>query len=137
MPSENEKASGVYVSPVLDHFFYPRNVGEIDNADGVGTVGDAGCGDVFKVSIKVEHGVLIDVKYKVQGCPSAVAACSMMSVLVTGRTVDDAYQLDDVDVMVALGGLPESKQHCSNYAASALREAIDDYVFRKPARERR
>lgn len=126
----------LYVDPVLEHFFYPRNVGEIDDPDGVGSVGSPECGDYFKVWIRVEGDLLVGIKYKVLGCPAAVAACSMMSELATGKTVNEAYELHDLDIMRALGGLPESKQHCSNYAASALREAIDDFVFRKPARER-
>jgi nitrogen fixation NifU-like protein len=123
-------------SLVLEHFFYPRNVGEIDDPDGVGTVGDPECGDFFRVWIRVEGDVLAEVKYKVFGCPAAVATCSMMSELATGKSVDEAYELDDLDIMLALGGLPESKQHCSNHAASALHKAIDDFVFRKPAGER-
>jgi nitrogen fixation protein NifU and related proteins len=126
----------LYVDPVLDHFSHPRNVGEIDDPDGVGTVGDPECGDFFKVYIRVAGELLAEIKYKVFGCPAAVATCSMMSELATGMSVDEAYQLDDLDIMIALGGLPESKQHCSNHAASALHGAIDDFVFRKPARER-
>jgi nitrogen fixation NifU-like protein len=136
MDSDEPKRSRLYVDPVLEHFFYPRNVGEIEDPDGVGSLGDPGCGDYFKVWIRVEGDILTQVKYKVQGCPSAIAACSMMSVLATGKTVDDAYELEDLDIVRALGGLPEAKQHCSNHAASALREAIDDYVFRKPASRR-
>jgi nitrogen fixation NifU-like protein len=113
-----------------EHFFRPRNVGEIADPDGVGTVGDPECGDVFKVFIRVKDGVLVEVRYQVFGCPAAVATCSMMSELATGMTVDDAYQLDDVDIMNALGGLPEPKQHCSNHAATALHEAINDFVLR-------
>lgn len=119
------------MAPVLDHFFNPRNVGEIEDPDGVGVVGDPGCGDQFKVWIKIEDGVLAQVKYKVFGCPAAVAACSMMSELATGKTLEEAYGLDDLDILVALGGLPESKEHCSNHAATALHKAINDYVFRR------
>ncbi len=92
-------------------------------------VGDPACGDCFKVWIRVDDDRLAQVTHKVLGCPTAIACCSMMSELATGLSVDAAYQLDDVDIMVALGGLPEAKQHCSNHAAAALREAIDDYVF--------
>jgi nitrogen fixation protein NifU and related proteins len=122
-------------SLVVEHFLNPRNVGEIANADGVGSVGDPECGDYFKVWIRVEGDRLAEVKYKVFGCPAAIATCSMMSELATGRTVDEAYQLDDLDIMKALGGLPEPKQHCSNHAAAALRRAIDDFVFGTMARE--
>lgn len=113
-----------------EHFANPRNVGEIPSPDGVGLVGDPECGDYFKVAIRVEGEVLAEVRYKVFGCPAAIATCSMMSELATGMTVDEAYELDDIDIMSALGGLPEPKQHCSNHAASALHEAIDDFVFR-------
>ncbi|MBN1321264.1 MAG: iron-sulfur cluster assembly scaffold protein [Thermoleophilia bacterium] len=114
---------------VLEHFLHPRNVGEIEDADGIGMVGDPACGDCFKVWIRVEGDCLAQVTHKVLGCPTAIATCSVMSELVTGLTVDEAYELDDVDIMAALGGLPEPKQHCSNHAAAALHEAIDDYVF--------
>ncbi len=136
MDGEEPGRARLYLDPVLEHFLRPRNVGEIADADGVGVVGDPECGDYFKVWIRVEGDVLAEVKYKVLGCPAAIATCSMMSELATGRSVDEAYELDDLDIMHALGGLPESKQHCSNHAASALHEAIDDFVFRKPARQR-
>ncbi|NLV72466.1 MAG: iron-sulfur cluster assembly scaffold protein [Actinobacteria bacterium] len=126
----------VYVAPVLEHFLNPRNVGEITDADGVGVLGDPACGDHFKVWIRVQDGILAEVKYKVFGCPAAVATCSMMSELATGKTVDEAYELDDLDILVALGGLPEAKEHCSNHAATALHKAIEDYVFRKTNEER-
>lgn len=135
MDTESPRRSGVILDPVLEHFLRPRNVGEIEDADGVGTIGDPECGDFFKVWIRVEGEVLAEVKYKVFGCPSAVACCSMMSELAMGKTVDDAYELTDVDVMHALGGLPEPKQHCSNHAATALHQAIEDFVFRKTGNE--
>jgi nitrogen fixation protein NifU and related proteins len=131
-PADRPKGSGVYVSPVLDHFLNPRNVGEIEDADGVGAVGDPNCGDYFKVWIRVEGAQLAEVKYKVLGCPPAIACCSMMSEMATGKTVDEAYELDDIDIVFRLGGLPESKQHCSAHAAAALHNAIDDFVFRGP-----
>lgn len=131
--TQQPRPSGVHVDPVLEHFLNPRNVGEIVDPDGVGSVGDPECGDHFKVWIRVEDDVIADIKYKVFGCPTAVATCSMMSVLAIGMKVDEAYELDDLDIMHALGGLPEAKQHCSNHAASALHEAIHDFVFRKPA----
>jgi nitrogen fixation protein NifU and related proteins len=136
MHTEEPKRPGLYVAPVLDHFFYPRNVGDIENPDGVGTVGDPECGDYFKVWIRVEGEVLAEVKCKVLGCPAAVATCSMMSELATGKTVDEAYELDDLDIMYVLGGLPEPKQHCSNHAAAALHKAIDDFVLGTAGKER-
>lgn len=115
---------------MLDHFLNPRNVGEIEDADGVGAVGDPECGDHFKVWIRVKDDMLAEVKYKVFGCHAAIATCSMMSELATGKTVDEAYQLDDLDIIKALGDLPEAKQHCSHHAADALHKAIDDFIFR-------
>lgn len=124
---------GVYLHPVLDHFAHPRNVGEIQNADGVGAIGDPECGDYFKVWIRVDEERIVEVKYKVFGCPPAIACCSMMSELATGRTVDEAYELDDADIVRHLGGLPEAKQHCSAHAASALHRAIEDWIIKRHA----
>lgn len=117
-------------SLVTDHFLNPRNVGEIENADGVGVVGDPHCGDYFKVWIRVEGEAIAEVKYKVFGCHAAIATCSMMSEMATGKTVDEAYRLEDLDITKALGDLPEPKQHCSHHAATALHKAIDDFIFR-------
>jgi nitrogen fixation NifU-like protein len=121
---------------MLEHFLAPRNVGEIEGADGIGSVGDVECGDYFKVWIRVEGEVLSEVKYKVFGCPAAIATCSVMSELATGLPVEQAYALDDLDIMKALGGLPEPKQHCSNHAVAALHRAIDDFVFGGQARDK-
>jgi nitrogen fixation NifU-like protein len=104
-------------------------VGEIDAADGVGSVGDPECGDFFRVWIRVDGDILAEVKYKVFGCPTAIACCSMMSELAVGMTLEMAYCLDDADIMHALGGLPDAKRHCSNHAAAALHEAIDAFVL--------
>ena len=135
MEKEGPRRARIYVDPVLEHFFHPHNVGEIEDPDGVGAVGDPECGDYFKVWIRADGVLLGEVKYKVQGCPTAIATCSMMSELATGMTIDEAYELDDIDIMRALGGLPEAKQHCSNHAAAALHAAIDHYVFRDGGRE--
>ena len=110
----------------------PRNIGEIPGADGIGTIGSEECGDMICVWIKVANQHLVDVKYKVFGCPAAIASCSMMTELAMGKHVDDAYELTDDQVAEALGGLPEHKYHCSNLAASALHKAIMDYVFKSP-----
>jgi nitrogen fixation protein NifU and related proteins len=134
MDSGAPRAPRLYEDLVCEHFLHPRNVGENIDADGVGALGDPQCGDYFKVWIRVEGELLSEVKYKVRGCPAAVATCSMMSELAAGKTVGEAYELDDVDIMHALGGLPEHKQHCSNHAAAALREAMDDFVFRNTSR---
>ena len=112
----------------------PRNVGEISDADGVGTIGDEECGDMVKVWIKVTNAHLADVKYKVFGCPAAIAVCSMMTELAMGKHVDDAYEITDAQVAKALGGLPEQKYHCSNLAASALQKAIMNYVLKRPCK---
>jgi nitrogen fixation protein NifU and related proteins len=122
----------IYSDKALDHFMNPRNVGEIPNADGVGTIGSEECGDMVRVWIKVSNSHLADIKYKVFGCPAAIAVCSMMSELAMGKHVDDAYKLTDAEVAEALGGLPDQKYHCSNLAASALHKAIMNYVFKSP-----
>jgi nitrogen fixation protein NifU and related proteins len=130
IPDRGTEPPRLYLDPVLEHFLRPRNVGEIEEPDGVGTLGDPGCGDVFKVWIKVQGERIVEVRYKVAGCPAAIATCSMMSELATGMTVDEAYQLDDADITQALGGLPEVKEHCSGHAAEALHAAIEDYMLR-------
>ena len=120
-----------YTDKVLEHFMNPRNTGEIPDADGVGTIGSQECGDMIRVWIKVsddEH--LSDIKYKVFGCPAAIACCSMMTELAIGKHLDDAGELTDEQVADALGGLPAYKYHCSNLAASALHEAIMSYVLK-------
>jgi len=117
-----------YTKIVIEHFSNPRNVGEIYDADGVATIGSEECGDMIKVWIKVANEYLVDVKYKVFGCPAAIAACSMMTELAIGKHLDQAWELTDDHVAEALGGLPESKYHCSNLAASALHQAIMSYI---------
>ncbi|MBN1456287.1 MAG: iron-sulfur cluster assembly scaffold protein [Sedimentisphaerales bacterium] len=119
-----------YNDKVVEHFMNPRNIGEIVNADGVGTIGSEDCGDMIQVWIKVDKDHLADIKYKVFGCPAAIAACSMMTELAKGKHLDDAYDLTDEQVAEALGGLPEHKYHCSNLAASALHEAITNYAVK-------
>ena len=121
-----------YTEKVIEHFSNPQNVGEIPDADGVGAIGSEECGDMVKVWIKVANEHLIDIKYKVFGCPAAIAVCSMMTELAIGKHVDEAYGLTDDQVAEALGGLPAQKHHCSNLAASALHEAIMNYVFKSP-----
>ena len=124
----------LYTDKAIDHFMNPRNVGEICNADGVGTIGSEECGDMVKVWIKVDDLHLVDIKYKVFGCPAAIAVCSMMTELAMGMHVDDAYEITDAQVAQALGGLPDQKYHCSNLAASALHKAILSYVLKKPTK---
>jgi len=121
----------IYTEKAMEHFKNPRNVGEIADADGVGQIGDEECGDMVKVWIKVDGVHLSDIKYKVFGCPAAIAVCSMMSQMAVGMHVDDAYEITDSQVAEALGGLPDQKYHCSNLGATALQKAILSYVLKK------
>ena len=116
-----------YTEAVYDHALNPRNVGFIEEHDGLGTCGDPHCGDVVVMTIRVRDGRVAEVRFQVQGCGAAIATCSITTELVTGKTVEEAAQLTDEDVARALGGLPEPKLHCSNMAASALHHALEDY----------
>jgi nitrogen fixation NifU-like protein len=117
----------MYSDKVIDHFQNPRNVGEIENADGVGQVGNPKCGDIMKVFIKVENNLITDIKFKTFGCASAIASSSMATELVKGKTLDEAWKLTNVAVAEALDGLPPVKMHCSVLAEEAIHEAINDY----------
>ncbi len=117
----------MYTEKVMDHFTSPRNVGEIDNADGVGLVGNPVCGDVMKLFIKVEDGKIADVKFKTFGCGAAIATSSMVTEMVKGKTLEEALTISNQAVAEALDGLPPNKMHCSNLAADALHKAIEDY----------
>ena len=116
-----------YTKMVKDHFFNPRNVGEIKDADGVGTVGNPTCGDVMTIYIKVKDEIIIDIKFKTFGCAAAVATSSILTEMAKGKMLDEALEITRDDVANELGGLPAIKLHCSNLAADALREAIKDY----------
>ncbi|MDR2646641.1 MAG: Fe-S cluster assembly scaffold protein NifU [Oscillospiraceae bacterium] len=116
-----------YSDKVMDHFINPRNVGEIENPDGVGEVGNAKCGDIMKVYLRVEDGILIDVKFKTFGCASAIATSSMATELIKGKPVADALELTNRAVVEALDGLPAVKMHCSVLAEEAVRSAIKNY----------
>ena len=116
-----------YTEMVKDHFFNPRNVGEIRDADGVGTVGNPTCGDVMTIYIKVKDEIIIDIKFKTFGCAAAVATSSILTEMAKGKMLNDALKITRDDVANELGGLPAIKLHCSNLAADALREAIKDY----------
>jgi len=116
-----------YTEIVKDHFFNPRNVGEIKDADGVGTVGNPTCGDVMTIYIKVKDEIIIDIKFKTFGCAAAIATSSILTEIAKGKMLDDALKITRDDVANELGGLPAIKLHCSNLAADALREAIKDY----------
>lgn len=118
----------MYTEKVLDHFLNPRNVGEIPNADGVGTIGDPSCGDYLRVYIKVKDGRLVDVKFKLFGCPAAIGTSSITTELAMGKTLKEAWGITEDDVIKALGGLPDEKIHCSVLGPAALRLAILDYA---------
>ncbi len=117
----------MYSEKVMDHFSNPRNVGEIENASGTGMVGNPACGDIMKLTIKIEEGVITDVKFKTFGCGAAIATSSMVTELVKGKGLDEAEQISNQSVADALDGLPPVKMHCSNLAADALHAAIEDY----------
>ena len=117
----------MYSEKVMDHFENPRNVGEIENASGTGTVGNAKCGDIMKMDIQVEDGVITDVKFKTFGCCAAVATSSMATEMVKGKTVEDALQLTNQSVAEALDGLPPAKMHCSLLAEEAIQAAVKNY----------
>ena len=117
----------MYSEKVMDHFANPRNVGEIENASGSGTVGNAKCGDIMKMDIKVENGVIVDVKFKTFGCGAAIATSSMATEMVKGKTIEEALKLTNKAVAEALDGLPPVKMHCSLLAEQAIHAAIEDY----------
>ena len=116
-----------YSEKVMDHFMSPRNVGEIEGADGVGTVGNAKCGDIMKIYLKIEDGVIVDCKFKTFGCGAAIATSSMATELIKGHTVAEALSLTNSVVVEALEGLPPVKVHCSVLAEEAVKNAIADY----------
>ena len=118
----------MYSEKVMDHFSNPRNVGEIEHASGVGTVGNAKCGDIMRIFLKVEDGVIQDVKFKTFGCGAAVATSSMATELVLGKTIQEALQVTNQAVMEALDGLPPVKVHCSLLAEQAIHAALWDYA---------
>jgi nitrogen fixation NifU-like protein len=117
----------MYSDKVMDHFKNPRNVGEIEDADGVGTVGNPKCGDIMKIYLKVDGNTIKDVRFKTFGCGAAVASSSMATELVKGKTLDEAWGLTNKAVIEALEGLPPAKIHCSVLAEEAIHEAINDY----------
>jgi len=119
-----------YSEKVMDHFINPRNVGEIENPDGVGEVGNAQCGDIMKVYLNVENDVIVDVKFKTFGCASAIATSSMATELIKGKPVSEALALTNKAVVEALDGLPPVKMHCSVLAEEAVKSAIKDYYDR-------
>ena len=122
----------MYSEKVMDHFSNPRNVGEIPDASGSGTVGNAKCGDIMKMDIKVENGIIVDVKFKTFGCGAAIATSSMATEMVKGKTIEEALTLTNKAVAEALDGLPPVKMHCSVLAEEAIHAAIKDYREKHP-----
>ena len=118
----------MYTDKVLEHFGSPRNMGEIENADGVGMVGNPACGDVMQITIKVEDGRIADVKFKTLGCAAAIATSSITTEMAKGKTLEEAMLISRKQVADELGGLPPNKMHCSNLAAKGLHVAIKEYL---------
>ena len=123
----------MYSAKVMDHFSNPRNVGDMPDADGVGTEGNPTCGDVMQIFIKVKDGKIVDAKFKTFGCGAAIAVSSMITELVKGKTLEEALAISKETVANELGGLPAQKMHCSNLASDGLRKAIEDYHAKHPA----
>ncbi|MDA8215159.1 MAG: Fe-S cluster assembly scaffold protein NifU [Nitrospiraceae bacterium] len=121
----------MYSEKVMDHFMNPRNVGEINDADGVGMEGNPTCGDAMQLFIKVENDVIVDAKFRTFGCGAAIAVSSMITEMIKGKTLDEALSISKEAVAHELGGLPPQKMHCSNLGADALRKAIEDYRSKK------
>ncbi len=119
-----------YSSKVMDHFRNPRNVGEMENPDGVGHVGNPVCGDIMELYIKVKDGIITDAKFKTFGCGAAIATSSISTELIKGKKLEDALKLTNAAVAEALGGLPKVKMHCSVLAEQALKKAIDNYLVK-------
>jgi nitrogen fixation NifU-like protein len=124
----------LYSEKVMDHFRNPRNVGVIEDADGVGEVGNAKCGDIMKMYLKIKDGVIVDVKFNTFGCGSAIASSSMATEMIKGKRLDEALQLTNKAVAEALDGLPAYKMHCSVLAEEAIKAAIDDYYAKQKAK---
>ena len=120
-----------YSEKVMDHFANPRNVGEIENAGGIGEVGNSKCGDIMKMYIKVDNDIITDVKFKTFGCGAAIATSSMATELIKGKSINDAHKLTNKAVMEALDGLPPVKVHCSVLAEQAIKAAVSDYYKRR------
>ena len=121
----------LYTEKVMDHFTHPRNVGKIEDADGIGEVGNAKCGDIMRIYLKIEEGVIQDVKFNTFGCGSAIATSSMATEMIKGKTVEEAMTLSNKAVVEALDGLPVQKIHCSVLAEEAVKAAVKNYYDRK------
>jgi nitrogen fixation protein NifU and related proteins len=122
----------LYNETVMDHFMNPRNMGDIKDADGIGEVGAAACGDIMKISLKIKDGKIEDARFKTFGCGSAIASSSMATELIKGRSVEEVMNFSNQEVVDALGGLPPVKIHCSVLAEEALKAALEDYMKKHP-----
>ena len=120
----------LYSEKVMDHFMHPRNVGVIENADGVGEVGNAKCGEIMKIYLKIENDTIVDVKFETFGCGSAIASSSMATEMIMGKSIHEALELTNKAVAEALDGLPAHKMHCSVLAEEAIKNALKDYFDR-------
>jgi nitrogen fixation NifU-like protein len=123
----------VYTEKVMEHFANPRNMGEVEDPDGVGQVGNPVCGDVMRITIRVEDGRIADVKFRTLGCAAAIATSSITTEMAKGKTLQEALEITRKQVADELGGLPAQKMHCSNLAAQGLHKAIEDYLARQEA----
>lgn len=121
-------AWSLYSKKVMEHFKNPRNVGEMENPDGIGYVGNPVCGDIMELYIKVKYGIIVDAKFKTFGCGAAIATSSMVTEIVKGKSIKEALKISNKTVAEALDGLPAIKMHCSVLAEEALRSAIEDYL---------
>ena len=117
----------MYSEKVMEAFRNPKNVGEIENASGMGTVGNASCGDIMQISLKIENDIIVDAKFKTFGCAAAIASSSTATDMIIGMTVDEALKVTNKKVVETLGGLPSQKLHCSVLAEEAIKKAIEDY----------
>lgn len=121
----------MYNEKVMEAFRNPKNVGEIENASGVGTVGNASCGDIMQISLKIENDIIVDAKFKTFGCAAAIATSSTATDMIIGMTIEQALQVTNKKVVECLGGLPSQKIHCSVLAEEAIRKAIENYLENK------
>ena len=121
----------MYSEKFMDHVMHPRNMGEIENADAVGTVGNAKCGDIMRIFLKIENGMVVDAKFKTFGCGSAIATSSMATEMIIGKSIDEALALSNKAVAEALDGLPPNKMHCSLLAEQAVKAALKEYYEKR------